>query len=207
MLFIRRESFREFLSAYPITSLIVFLNTVMMIGTIFIGDWLYGWGGLNRSTIIAGEFYRLLTYAFIHGGIMHFLMNMIFTIITAPAIEKLLGTLKFIGLFFFSILMAALVIILIPADPYQFDIGESGFGYSLFGFYFYLVVFKKNFLDKESSNVILGLIVIGWITTFAIPGTSFAGHIGGFAAGWLFAFLVHKKLNRVRIISNRSYYR
>ncbi|RFU64331.1 rhomboid family intramembrane serine protease [Bacillus sp. V59.32b] len=207
MLFIRRESFREFLSAYPITSLIVFLNTIMMIVSIFLGDWMYRWGGINRSTIIGGEFYRLLTYAFIHGGMMHFLTNMIFTIITAPAIEKLLGPLKFITLFFFSILTAALVIILIPAGPYQFDVGESGFGYSLFGFYFYLVVFKKNFLDKESSNVILALIAIGWLTTLVIPGTSFAGHLGGFVAGWLFAFLVNKNLNRLKIINNRSYYR
>ncbi|MDQ0217653.1 rhomboid family intramembrane serine protease [Peribacillus cavernae] len=212
MLFVRRETFREFLSLYPITSLIVFLNTIMMIVTILFGwfsndEWIYSWGGLTKESVIDGELYRLLTYSFLHSGMMHFLSNMVFTIIAAPAIEKLIGKMKFITLFFFSIFMAALAVILIPTAPYYLNVGESGFGYSLFGFYFYLVLFKKNVIDKESSKTIMVFIAVSWITTLIIPNISISAHIGGFIAGWLYAFFINKSLTRLKAMNSNSYYR
>jgi membrane associated rhomboid family serine protease len=212
MLFVRRETFREFLSLYPITSLIVFLNTIMMIVTILFGwfsndEWIYSGGGLTQESVIDGELYRLLTYSFLHSGMMHFLSNMVFTIIAAPAIEKLIGKMKFITLFFFSIFMAALAVILIPSAPYYLNVGESGFGYSLFGFYFYLVLFKKNVIDKESSKMIMVFIAVSWITTLIIPNISISAHIGGFIAGWLYAFFINKSLTRLKAMNSNSYYR
>ncbi|WP_158555921.1 rhomboid family intramembrane serine protease [Peribacillus glennii] len=212
MLFVRHESFQEFLRAYPVTSAIVFMNAIMMLMTVLLGwfsggEWIYRWGGLNKQWVMEGEVYRLVTYAFLHGGFMHFVSNMVFMVIAGPSIEKLLGRLRFTGLFFFSILMAALAIIIIPSAPYSVDIGASGFGYSLFGFYFYLILFKRNFIEKDSSKMIMAFIAIGWLTTLLVPNISIAAHLGGFAAGWIYAFFMNKSLNRLRLVNPKSFYR
>ncbi|WP_409304511.1 rhomboid family intramembrane serine protease [Peribacillus sp. SCS-155] len=207
MLFIRRETFREYLRVYPVTSLIVALCTAVMlidyIFSLFYNQNLLFRFGLNRGFVFGGEYFRMVTYAFFHAGAGHLLSNMFFTIVFAPAIERLIGRIKFVFLFFWSILAAALLNLLL--DSHTLVVGESGFGFSLFGFYLYIILYKKHMIDPASKSTILMFMALGWFSTFIFPEVSMVSHIGGFAAGWLFAFILGQNRNGFQMMqrSNR----
>ncbi|WP_433750160.1 rhomboid family intramembrane serine protease [Falsibacillus pallidus] len=203
MVLIRRESLKEFLSLYPITAIIVFLNTMVISTTTMIGIFdnhfsVFQWGGISRDGIEQGEYYRLISNAFLHGGIFHFASNMLFTILLAPYIEKLLGKFIFI-LFFFAAILATPLYEIIYTN--EISVGESGFGFALFGFYLFLVLFQKECLDKDSRVSVIIFMAIGWIASFIFPHVSISGHACGFAAGFL-AALFTKNLRKISQINN-----
>ncbi|RDI45432.1 rhomboid family intramembrane serine protease [Falsibacillus pallidus] len=203
MVFMRRESIKEFLALYPITALIVLLNTMVFLASLIIGFFadnntaIY-WGGISREGIEQGEYYRLITYAFLHDGIIHFASNMIFAILLAPYIEKILGRFIFILFFIAAILATPLYDIFYTNE---LSVGESGFGFALFGFYLFLVLFQKEFLDKDSRVTVIIFMSIGWIASFIITNINISGHVCGFAAGFL-AALFTKNLRKSIQIKN-----
>jgi len=154
MLFVRNESPRQFISLYPITTIIVLLNTLVFIYTSVKGglsnqESLYSLGGISKEGILEGEYYRLFSYAFIHNGFVHFALNMGYILILNPPIEKTLGKARYIALFFLSILGSAALIVLMSNGR---GVGASGFGYAIFGIYLAFILMKKKLIDKESRN-------------------------------------------------------
>ncbi|WP_080875040.1 rhomboid family intramembrane serine protease [Oceanobacillus timonensis] len=185
MIFIRSESFKEFLSKYPITSFIVLLNTLAFIYTSLIGGLLDGevsnrLGGISLEYIHQNEYYRMLSYAFLHVSFAHFAFNMVAIIILNPPIEKSVGKLKYVILFFFTIIGSAIAIIIMSSGPV---VGASGFGYGIFGLYLSIICFKKKLIDKQSRSALLVFITIGFLLTFFAKGVSVASHFGGFISG------------------------
>ena len=144
-------------------------------------------GGIIPETLELGEYWRFFTYAFLHDGFMHILMNMFFLIIIAPPLEVMIGKLRMILLLVFTIFSTAFFVFFIGS---QAGVGASGFGYGILGLYLYIVLIHKNFLDQDSKKIVLIWIVIGWISTLIIPGISFFGHLGGFIGGFVFGFLM-----------------
>ncbi|MBO8170826.1 MAG: rhomboid family intramembrane serine protease [Bacillaceae bacterium] len=198
MLFLRRESWRQYLHAYPITSVLIIAITISMILSslisFFIGSRLiYELGGMVKEDVLDGQIYRLWSYAFLHSGFEHFIFNVFFIYLIAPPVEKMLGKVKFILFFVVTVLFSALMIMMVGKGV---SVGASGFGYGLFGFYLYLILLRPNFLDYHSRTVILLFIVIGWAITFLFPNVSFAGHFGGFVSGFAFAYMTGKSLKR-----------
>lgn len=195
MLLVRNESPRQFISLYPITTIIVLLNTLVFIYTSVKGglsnqEFLYSLGGISKEGILEGEYYRLFSYAFIHNGSLHFALNMGYMLILNPPIEKILGKVKYIALFFMSILGSAALIVF-KSDGGA--VGASGFGYAIFGVYIAFILMKKKLIDKESRNAILILAGVGFLLTFTIEKISILGHLGGFLMGFILGmvFLQH----------------
>ncbi len=189
-MFYRRESFKQFLQRYPILSLIIASNVVIFL---FMGLVYRIWGstplvikgGILPNEFINGEYWRYVTYAFLHDGLTHLVMNMFFLIIIAPPLEVMIGKLRMFCLFLFTILSTSFIV----SMGSQAGVGASGFTYGILGLYIYIVVFHKGFLDVNSKKIVLIWTVIGWISTLIIPGISILGHFGGFIGGFIFGFL------------------
>jgi len=69
------------LKQFPVTSVLIIINTVMLIYTLITGGFtttnLVGLGGLVPIAVREyGEYYRVITSMFLHGSIMHFIFNM-----------------------------------------------------------------------------------------------------------------------------------
>ncbi|MFB6468778.1 rhomboid family intramembrane serine protease [Cytobacillus sp. Hz8] len=126
------------------------------------------------------EFYRLISYAFIHGGFKHLFMNMVIILLFSPPLEKSLGKIRFMELFFFTTLGSALTILLPNSEA---GVGSSGFEFGLFGIYLSMIILKKDVFDNQSKIVIIFFISSGWIITFLYKNISIAGHFGGFISG------------------------
>jgi membrane associated rhomboid family serine protease len=141
---------------------------------------------LNEVIGVAqGEYYRLLTSAFLHeqglGGFgpLHIIFNMWALILVGPALERLLGPLRFLAVYLLSALGGSVMFYLLaPAN--EFGLGASGAIFGLFGAYF--VVARRLRVDSRS---IVFLIVLNLVISFAVAGIAWQAHVGGLLTGGL----------------------
>jgi membrane associated rhomboid family serine protease len=131
--------------------------------------------------VAGGQYYRLLTSAFMHYGIVHILFNMYALYVLGPQLERHLGRVRFTALYLLSALGGSVVVYLFsPLNAAT--AGASGAIFGLFGATF--VAAKRLRLDVRSLVV---LIVINLVITFTVPGISWQGHVGGLLTGALVA--------------------
>lgn len=150
---------------------------------------------LWSPAVADGQFYRLLTSAFLHYGLMHLLFNMWALYVVGPALERVLGRGRFTALYLLSALGGSVLVYLL-APLNTATAGASGAVFGLFGAIF--VVYRR--LQMEVGWV-AGVIIINLVFTFSIPNISWQGHVGGLVTGALVtaAYLHAGGRNRNRI--------
>lgn len=144
--------------------------------------------GLGRFTagaplqgVAAGQWYRLITAAFLPGtgglGILDIAFNMWALILVGPALERLLGPLRYSAIYVASALGGSLLFYWLA--PYELALGASGAIFGLFGAWF--VVSRR--LRVDSRQIVI-LIVINLVFSFVFSGTiAWQAHVGGLIAG------------------------
>jgi membrane associated rhomboid family serine protease len=133
------------------------------------------------------QWYRLITVALTHGGLLHLGFNMYALLVLGNPIEEAFGKNKFLVIFFASLLAGSLTSAYF-ASIYSASVGASGAVFGLFGAM--VVVGKRIGADIRSTVVIIGLnFVIG----FALGGVDWRAHLGGLIGGYLAAQIVLKK--------------
>ncbi len=133
------------------------------------------------ALVATGDWYQLVTSTFLHFGLLHLLFNMYALYVIGPPLEGHLGRLRFGVLYGLSALGGSVMVYLFSQVNVP-TVGASGAIYGLFGATF--VAAKKLRLDVKW---LVGLIVINLVLTFAVPGISWQGHIGGLITGALIA--------------------
>ncbi len=138
--------------------------------------------GLQKDLVRMGEVYRLITGAFIHIDILHFLTNAYSLYIVGSMAESYYGKKKFIIIYLFSMITASLLSISMGDT---ISIGASGAIFGLLGcllyFGYHYRVYFGNVLLRRIVPVILVNLVIG----FSLPGIDNFAHIGGLIGGFL----------------------
>jgi membrane associated rhomboid family serine protease len=145
------------------------------------------------------EPWRILTYAFIHGGFFHLFFNMLMFWMFAPPVEEELGTRSFVALYLFSAVFAGLVSIacyalgITDGNPI---IGASG---ALFGVMVAYGALNPNQVILLFFVIPLKMRIAIWVfiaidILFANSGDGVAHftHLGGVAAGFLFMYFWRK---------------
>ncbi len=135
--------------------------------------------------VAQGQEYRLITSAFLHEpgfsgfGPAHIIFNMWALLLVGPALERLLGRLRFLAVYLLSALGGAILFYLLaPAN--EPALGASGAIFGLFGAWF--VVARRLRVDARS---IVFLIVINLVISFVIPSIAWQDHVGGLLTGGL----------------------
>lgn len=136
---------------------------------------------LWSPAVADGQFYRLVTSAFLHYGVLHLLVNMWALYVVGPALEVTVGRWRFAGLYGLSALGGSVAVYLL-APLNTTTAGASGAIFGLFGAAF--VVARRLRLD---SGWLGAVIVVNLIFTFSIPHISWQGHVGGLVTGTLVA--------------------
>ena len=155
-------------------------------GELFV-DWaLIGQAQLSDGTIIGiaeGEWWRMLTAAFLHGNILHLGLNMLMLWWIGTPMEETLGPARFLVLYIVSALSGSAGALLLT-DPGTPTVGASGAIFGLLG--------AALVLESQRTYVLggsaLSIIVLNLIITFAVPNISIGGHLGGLAGGAAVAF-------------------
>ena len=151
-------------------------------------NWIYDHGALFASGIFAvgqplmgvahGEWWRMITAAFLHYGPIHLGLNMLALYFGGTVLEQVIGHWRFALIYLASgIAGSAGALIVTPNAP---TAGASGAIFGVFGALFALE--RRGIIS--SNGQILALIVINLVFTFAVPGISIGGHIGGLIAGF-----------------------
>ncbi|MFT8320205.1 MAG: rhomboid family intramembrane serine protease [Bacillus sp. (in: firmicutes)] len=186
-MFTRRESFKEYITYYPIVSAILFIHLVLYILTslpLFPNQYILEKTiGVNLY-IVEGEWWRLITPIFIHGGFSHFLFNSFSIFLFGPALERILGKVSFLFIYLSTGIIANIVTLFIEPLTYT-HLGSSGAIFGLFGYYISLIVFRKDILSKNNSQTIATIAVLSLIMTFLQPNINITAHITGFLSGLL----------------------
>jgi membrane associated rhomboid family serine protease len=140
------------------------------------------WQGDDGDLLVTqpDEWYRIVTSGFMHFGIIHLLFNMYFLYVLGPMLEPALGRLKYLLLYFASLLGGSFGVILLDGPGPTITAGASG---AVFGLLAAATVgLWRRGVNPFSTGVGTAL-VINLFITFAIPGISIGGHLGGAAAG------------------------
>lgn len=134
---------------------------------------------LDQVGVADGEFYRLLTAAFLHGGFLHLALNMYALFLFGPPLEAALGRVRFAALYLVSALGGSALSYAF-SNPAQPSLGASGAVFGLLGAF--LVVNRK--LGRDTSGVLV-LLAINFAFGFIADGIDWRAHLGGLIAGVL----------------------
>ena len=126
-----------------------------------------------------GEWWRLITAAFLHYGPLHLALNMLALWWFGAALEQALGRGRFILLYLVSGLAGSAGALI--TSPDALTVGASGAIFGILGAALVLEQ-QRNFVFGGSA---LSLIAINLVFTFAFPNISIGGHLGGLAGGAL----------------------
>ena len=132
------------------------------------------------------QWYRLVTVALTHGGLLHLGFNMYALMILGNPIEEAYRKNKFLIVFFASLLSGSLTSAYF-ASIYSASVGASGAVFGLFGAM--VVVGKRIGADIRSIVAIIGL---NFVFGFALGGVDWRAHFGGLIGGYVTSLLVLK---------------
>jgi membrane associated rhomboid family serine protease len=151
------------------------------------------WGMWPVGIALGGEWWRLVTAAFLHGSFLHIAFNMYVLFALGPTLERILGHSRYLILYLLSALGGGVASYLI-SDMNTVSVGASG---AIFGLMGALVVAGRRLrYDVTQVLVLLGInVVIGFIS----PGVDWRAHLGGLITGAIVAAIFVLPAPRHRI--------
>jgi membrane associated rhomboid family serine protease len=156
---------------------------------------------VHGPSIADGEWWRLVTGAFLHGSLIHLLFNMLMLWWFGGPLEELLGRGRFLAVYGISILAGSAGALLVR--PEDATVGASGAVFGILG--------AGLILERRGVNVFGGaalmVVLLNIALSFAIPNISIGGHLGGLAGGALVILALtrfgrgHAAYSRLNVIS------
>lgn len=141
------------------------------------GGWLYTHGWLYGPQVADGDWWRLVTSAFLHANLWHIGLNMLALWWLGGPVEMAIGHIRYILLYFVSGLAGAAGALLL--DPTAVTVGASGAIFGMLG--------AGLILEWQATGSPMGsyltLIVINLAISFSVPNISLGGHLGGLIGG------------------------
>lgn len=178
-------------NAGSVSTVLIAVNVAVFVLTDLVRlDAVTAWGAMIASNVLAdgqvysgvadGGYWRLLTAAFLHAGVLHLLMNMYALYLFGPFIERALGTARFVVAYLTAAVGSSAVVYLL-SDPRTFTVGASGAVFGLFGMALILLV-----KARQDVRTLLALLVVnGLVGVLFSSRISWEGHLGGFVVGCL----------------------
>lgn len=143
-------------------------------------------GAIEPVRVWSGEGWRLLSAMFVHGGLLHFAMNMFVLWQVGELLETAVGSARYLLLYIVA--------------------GVAGFGASLFwnagltagasgaifgvigGLLAMVVVYREHEDERALGRSLLPLVILNLVAGFLLPFVDNAAHIAGLVIGFLFGY-------------------
>jgi membrane associated rhomboid family serine protease len=195
-----------------ITRFLIFVNVIAYLWEVKVGGagMLSGFGtdtsGMERVlaegalvpayVLQNGQWWRILTGAFLHGGLIHIGVNMMSLWFLGRFIEFALGSWRMLVVYMVSLGASGLGVVYFSTNPDVATIGASGAIFGLFGALF-AIGFKlgKRGMDLVRANT--GILVLNLIITFTVPAISWQAHVAGLLAGFALTYVIYYPPRRV----------
>ncbi|WP_024615191.1 rhomboid family intramembrane serine protease [Clostridium sp. Ade.TY] len=194
----RNEKVKIF-KEYPVTIILIAINVIVFIITAILSKniidintlVLVECGAKVNYLINKGQIFRLLTAAFLHGGIVHILFNMYSLYIVGTVVEKIYGWKKYITIYILSALTSSLLSYILA--PMTISVGASGAIFGILGAFLYFAIKERKHLQRGILGNIIAVIVLNLYIGFTSTSIDNLGHIGGFLGGFILSILLYKK--------------
>ena len=148
--------------------------------------------GAAVGLIVPDEPWRLLSYAFLHGGLMHLAFNAMTLTFIGPALEKSLGGERFVALYVVTSIVGGVFGTTASSDLTPL-VGGSGALFGMFGatiaHLMRLGRSQLEFLDYHGPRSLVTLVFANLVLGFLLPMVSNSAHIGGLIAGFVFVYV------------------
>ena len=148
-------------------------------------------GAVYGPLVAQGEWYRILTSAFLHLGLLHLAFNMYALYLFGPIVEQMYGHVEYLVIYLLCAAGGSVLTILLA--PNQAAAGASGAIFGLFGLAFVVGRRHKVMLGPQARALLsqVGLLlVVNLVITFSVSGISWTGHVGGMIVGAVIGFLL-----------------
>lgn len=183
-----------------ITPILIGLNILIYVLCVLMGggsvdldaSFLASFGGLLSPNNMGNEYYRIITSAFLHSGILHLFFNCYALYYVGPKIEGFYGKVQFLLIYFGSLIIGSLLSLLFLGDN-TVAVGASGAIFGLFGSLLYFGYYYRPYLGTVLISQILPIILINLALGFMTPGIGNGAHIGGLIGGVLTSMAVGVK--------------
>jgi len=186
----------------PVTAALLAINIgLFVISTYFLPSLQSALAQYNPG-VYAGEWWRLVTGAFLHGGLLHIGFNMYALWLFGPQIERQVGSTPFAVLYGSSLLWGAVAfLIFVPGGA---AVGASGAIFGLFGAWIaasYRI--RKTPGGRRLWQQLIVLLGINLILGFVDRNIAWQAHLGGLVAGILIV-VIWQRLGRKTTSSART---
>ena len=187
---------------YPLTYAFIFLNTLIYIFSALLSqdlidmdmETLVNMGALYGPYVLQeGEWWRLFTAMFLHGGMTHLLMNMFSLYLIGRGAEMYFDRNSYISIYLFSGLIGGLVSLFM--HPGSVGVGASGAIFGIFGALagFFLAHREKIATHTKAFMKDFAIIIgINLVIGFSIPSVDVSAHLGGLVVGFVGGFVLSK---------------
>lgn len=174
---------------YAILGLTVIVYLLQMATQSLFGTDIPALYGTKVNELIAqGQYWRLFTPLLLHGSILHIGFNMYALWILGRDIERFYGRWRFLAIYIVSGFGGNVFSMIFTPAP---SLGASTAIFGLFaaeGMFFFQ---NRHIFGRRSQQAIYQIIVLAAINFFLglSPGIDNWGHLGGFLAGGMFAYI------------------
>ncbi len=172
------------MTGYPVTITLMAICIAVYLGDLLTGGWLTEWGGNAGSLTLSGQYWRLLTAAFVHANLIHIAFNMWCLYSLGRVSERLFGRIPTLLLYLLTGVGGSLLSL--AYQPTRFSVGASGAIFGLAGAILIGVKFGDLEISSGEKRSLFGSLVffIGINFTMGIGGnTDNMAHLGGFISG------------------------
>ena len=188
--------------AAPATYALIVINVAAFLGELSGGASLGSFSGggtvvhdagLNGPAVADGDWWRLVTAGFLHVNLIHIGFNMFALFILGTLLEPGIGTPRFLGVYFVSLLAGSFGALLLT--PHATTVGASG---AIFGLMSAAFIIARHRGLQQLASQIGFYVIINLFFTLGVAGISVGGHIGGLIGGALAALLITFSERRAR---------
>jgi len=160
---------------------------------------LYQWGASNQFYVFEqGEFHRLFTAMFLHGGLAHVALNMLSLYIIGQTVERFFGNTRFILIYLLGGLCGSILSAFLN-DAQSFSVGASGAVFAIVGAELVFLYKHRKLFGQMARQRLRSLVIIivlnlgaGFANNAVTTSVSIDnwGHIGGFIGGVTLAWFI-----------------
>jgi rhomboid protease GluP len=213
---------RNPLQGYSLVHILIYANLILFTLTVLHGtviglgmsaifspptQLLVHWGAQYWPLVLNnGEWWRCLTYAYTHGGIIHLGFNMMVLYQVGPLLESEIGWTRLMTLYTFSALIATLAgLFWHPNTPV---VGASGAIFGMIGFSISFYHRVGGSLGIQRRNFMFQWAMMAFVFGFVI-GADNAAHLGGAVAGaglgWIMPISIRDQRKTESIFKGTAY--
>ncbi len=179
---------------------VFFVDKILIASGTDISDYgAVGW----KQVIEDKEFYRILSYMFLHGSLLHLFNNMLVLLFVGSAVEKLLGSGKYLVNYFMSGIIAGVVSVYYNMWRYNHTIsatralvvsvGASGAVFGTVGALLWIVLANKGRIEGISIRRMIMFLVLSFYAGFTATGIDNAAHVGGLFFGFFSSMILYNR--------------